>query len=255
MEELRKNSPSHVNNPGDSSFVQIHNILNERILIYTFLAVLFVGLAVKEWLQFLMATPPTPKFLTLVAVALVALAYYKYRKGRKLIERYMQGRNGEIYVGQMLEQLRTDGYEVFHDVPTDRGNIDHVVIGPGGVFVIETKTHSKPKDRRAEVEFDGENVTLAGFQPDRNPVAQVRAACGHVQALLERGLNTDKKLPIRPVLVYVNWYCKRVPRGSDLWLVNEKALMQWMRRNYKRVTPDEVRQAALCLETYVRSGK
>jgi hypothetical protein len=28
-----------------------------------------------------------------------------------------------------------------HDVSPGRGNVDHVVVGPGGVFTIETKSH------------------------------------------------------------------------------------------------------------------
>jgi Nuclease-related domain len=30
---------------------------------------------------------------------------------------------------------------VLHDVSLGRGNIDHVVVGPGGTFTVETKSH------------------------------------------------------------------------------------------------------------------
>ncbi|MGB8356132.1 MAG: nuclease-related domain-containing protein [Chthoniobacteraceae bacterium] len=44
---------------------------------------------------------------------------------------------GEAAVGYILEAL-PDGYVVFNDLRTLSGNIDHVVIGPTGIFVIDT---------------------------------------------------------------------------------------------------------------------
>ncbi len=42
-------------------------------------------------------------------------------------------------VGPILDALAADGWLTVHDVRTGRGNIDHIAIGPGGVFAIETK--------------------------------------------------------------------------------------------------------------------
>jgi hypothetical protein len=41
----------------------------------------------------------------------------------------------------MLEELAASGWYVIHDVSLGRGNVDHVVVGPGGLFTIETKSH------------------------------------------------------------------------------------------------------------------
>lgn len=30
---------------------------------------------------------------------------------------------------------------MLHDIDTGRGNIDHLIVGPGGVFTVETKSH------------------------------------------------------------------------------------------------------------------
>ena len=53
------------------------------------------------------------------------------------------GAGGEETVGSRLEKLVKHGWHVLHAVPVgDRGSdIDHVVIGPGGVFTVNTKTH------------------------------------------------------------------------------------------------------------------
>ena len=39
------------------------------------------------------------------------------------------GYEGELAVGQELEQFRHDGYYVYHDFPADTFSIDHIVVG------------------------------------------------------------------------------------------------------------------------------
>ena len=53
------------------------------------------------------------------------------------------GAGGEETVGAKLEKLTKRGWHVLHAVPVgERGSdIDHVLIGPGGVWTLNTKTH------------------------------------------------------------------------------------------------------------------
>jgi hypothetical protein len=57
------------------------------------------------------------------------------------IGRWRRGAEGEEVVGEILEKMSADGWHVIHDVSFGRGNIDHIAIGPGGVFAVETKSH------------------------------------------------------------------------------------------------------------------
>ncbi|MFN2590433.1 MAG: nuclease-related domain-containing protein [Actinomycetota bacterium] len=43
-------------------------------------------------------------------------------------------------LADLLAALEPLGYAVLHDVETDGGTADHVVVGPSGVFVIQTRT-------------------------------------------------------------------------------------------------------------------
>lgn len=56
---------------------------------------------------------------------------------------WRKGAEGEETVGSRLEKLTGHGWQVLHSVPVgDRGSdIDHVLIGPGGVFTVNTKNH------------------------------------------------------------------------------------------------------------------
>ncbi|HEY4248452.1 MAG TPA: nuclease-related domain-containing protein [Lacunisphaera sp.] len=70
---------------------------------------------------------------------------------------------GERYVAERLEPAKLQGWRVFHDVPFENNgkkfNIDHIVVGLGGVVAVETKTRRKGNARRgrkdSEVYFNG----------------------------------------------------------------------------------------------------
>ncbi|WP_234435006.1 MULTISPECIES: nuclease-related domain-containing protein [Streptomyces] len=54
----------------------------------------------------------------------------------------LRGLEGEQIVGARLESLRASGWKLLHGVPLPSGSdIDHVVIGPPGVFTVNSKHH------------------------------------------------------------------------------------------------------------------
>jgi hypothetical protein len=54
---------------------------------------------------------------------------------------WYEAATSEIEVGEELEQLSAEWF-VLHALPvTSSGHIDHVAIGPGGVFILTTKSH------------------------------------------------------------------------------------------------------------------
>jgi hypothetical protein len=69
---------------------------------------------------------------------IIGILYWrKYKK-------YNRGYEGEKKVTESLKSELSDDYHLINDVnlPSyDRGNIDHIVLSPRGVFAIETKNH------------------------------------------------------------------------------------------------------------------
>jgi hypothetical protein len=43
-------------------------------------------------------------------------------------------KDGEKAVGEFLERFREKGYRIFHDIVGGDFNIDHVLIGPSGIY-------------------------------------------------------------------------------------------------------------------------
>jgi hypothetical protein len=62
------------------------------------------------------------------------------RKVIPILDRRIRGIDGEKDVGQLLDGLQADGWHTLHNVQTGRGDIDHIVVGPGGILTIETKS-------------------------------------------------------------------------------------------------------------------
>src|SRR5829696_7691079 len=57
---------------------------------------------------------------------------------------WQRGAAGERHTARLLDRLTRDGFVVFHDlaVPGSPANVDHLAIGPTGLFVIDSKQWS-----------------------------------------------------------------------------------------------------------------
>jgi hypothetical protein len=55
------------------------------------------------------------------------------------IENWRTGAEGEKATAKALRPLLSIGWELFNDIDTGQGNIDHVLVGPAGVFMLESK--------------------------------------------------------------------------------------------------------------------
>jgi hypothetical protein len=60
------------------------------------------------------------------------------------------GSVGEMQLGARLDEFRDRGFGVLHDrrIPGSKANIDHLVVGPAGVFVIDAKRYTGKVERR-----------------------------------------------------------------------------------------------------------
>jgi hypothetical protein len=97
-----------------------------------------VGLAV----QVLAAQAGLP-WAGLVGLAVAALVGWRLRfRLSEQARTWQRGAHGERHTARLLDRLTRDGFVVFHDlaVPGNTSaNVDHLVIGPTGVFVIDSK--------------------------------------------------------------------------------------------------------------------
>jgi len=116
------------------------------------------------------------------AVALVKLS--SYVEMPQQIDAWRVGAEGERRTARHLEGLVEAGFIVLHDrkVPGYGGNVDHVAIGPTGVWAIETKSLS------GKVEIHGDSLTVGG-RPQDKIVDQVYREATAVQVAMGESLS------------------------------------------------------------------
>lgn len=212
---------------------------------------MLIVMALVEWIRYFVPSPPSPWLYSAIAVAALAYMIWQARKVWPRIMALKLAEEGEKAVGQFLEGLRELGYQVFHDVIGQDFNIDHVIIGPGGVFTIETKTWKKPRRGSPQIEFDGETLTVNGLTPDRNPVVQARAQANWVGGLLAE--STGRKFAVRPVILFPGWFIAAGRESRrDVWVLEPKALPAFLEKEKSQMALDDVKLAAFHLSRFVR---
>ena len=111
---------------------------------------------------------------------------------------WRRGAEGERVVAELLETELPDGYHVFNDVrfPGRTANIDHLVVGPSGVFVLNTKNW------RGTVGWaeDGKTLLWNGEPEKKNSASAAFNDAIDVRNKLRTLLN--REIFVRAVLVF-----------------------------------------------------
>lgn len=215
-------------NAGQSVQEQLDDALDGEIGWIVLAPMLLTIYAVTEWSRFLAPQPPHPWIVTVLALTAIGFAYLRFRKVRTRAAALRLGRDGEKSVAQLLEVTRQPQWRIFNDIPGGSFNVDHLVIAPQGVFVLETKTVSKPVGNPdAKVKYDGNAVTVNGFTPDRDPVRQVAANRDWIRDTLKE--TTGRTVQARGVVLYPGWWVDQTSGGHpEVWVLNPKALPQFI---------------------------
>lgn len=144
------------------------------------------------------------------------------------------GAKGEEKVGKELAKL-PDGWRVLHAVVVSAAgtDIDHVVIGPGGVFTLNTKRHPEAKLTVYEhaLYINGHKET--GYL--RKSRAEARRAAGLL------GAACGSTVPVQPLLVFVDlaeFKVKRPP--ADVTITTTMRLNRFLLDQPQRWNPEQV---------------
>jgi len=192
-----------------------------------------------------LSTSATGLLFLALAVAVAAAANYS----RDRLQNHLKGARGEEAVARALDRLPA-GWHVFHgvpigDTPLSSGggaDIDHVVVAPNAIFVIETKNWS------GEITAKHNTLLCDGQPPDRDPLDQVREAAAALRHRLRAtaGDNAAADRPIIPILCFSGG--TRLPPITGLsgvMICNEDGLCAIMRAHREAPLPAAYHTAAV----------
>ena len=224
----------------------------DKILTPLTIAIVLCVLAWIEWWRYFYPSSSHPWFFSILAILAVGYAAWQIWRELPRLRALRLGSEGEKAVGQYLERLREQGYQVFHDVLGPGFNVDHVLIGPAGAYTVETKTHSMPVRGNAKIAFDGEKLLVDGFEPDRDPIVQAKAQASWLRTLLNE--STGRKLAVRPVILFPGWFVEQ-GKGTtrDVWVLEPKALPSFLSQEAPVLTSEDVKLASFHLSRFIRS--
>jgi nuclease-like protein len=167
----------------------------------------------------------------------LALFLWSWDDPPEMIAKWRRGSEGERATANALRALGSEWY-VRHDLQGRFGNLDHIAVGPAGVFLLDSKNLSG----RAEVE-DG--VLHARFQDspvdDRAYTGLSRALLGAAAGLRERlkgqlGWIVD----VHPVVVLVGRFPQGRTEAGRVTYVSVDELAAWLAEQPRRLASQDL---------------
>jgi hypothetical protein len=238
---------------------------------------------------------PTVATIVAVALAVVLAPWFKAtaRRSEVLAGSWKQGAEGELLTRRLLRRLERRGWCVFHDLVVPPGprsrrrssaNIDHLAVGPGGVFLIDSKNYESRvywlegegwynKGRSLEPRFEATRFeacrvaellvdVLGPVEDDAEDDAAGALDAPHLDGAHNRrtaGAAVDQVAePLEPVEVEAMWCVHGVDVLPDRWiwadededllLVGAPWLVRLLRRRPAMLSTDRVAEIAHAIE-------
>lgn len=228
--------------PGEGlrkQIVQITDDIGEKVARVIFvgpLLLLAVVLPKMDWSEY--------RFGWGIAVVLVLLLAFLIWNLRGLANdmrkrnQYEEGYVAELITAQQLLPLMAQGCLVYHDIPADKFNLDHVVIGPNAVFVVETKSRKKPPGKgkdKATVAYDGTGLRFPDFATAQ-PIEQARGEARWLANYLKGA--AGEPVAVIPVVALPGWYVTLNKEGSraDVAVINPKMHSVFLERRGAQIS-------------------
>jgi hypothetical protein len=154
-------------------------------------------------------------------LALLASMFVVSRYVLPLVERHDRGATGEEHVGGLLEGLAGEGFGVIHDASFDHGNVDHVVLGAAGLFVVETKSHPGPVRVRSI-----HGSVLRQAQEERETLERIAGVRAEALLVFSRA-----------------WVDRPLARRRGVRVLPARMLLSYLRRHEPTLAPEQVDDA------------
>lgn len=98
------------------------------------------------------------------------------------------------------------------------------MIGPSGVYTVETKTISKRGGPEEQVHWDGKSIRAGNSTLDRDPVTQALAQARTLRKIIAD--YTGEMVSVQPTVVFPGWLVVNKVGRSDLWVENPSQLVK-----------------------------
>lgn len=224
---------------------EIDWLTREQLLpIFLIMVVLWVVCAV-EWTQRLAGQLPDPRFWTLLSLLVTVYAAFRIFRLRLPLPGITSDFSGDGEVANILRGIRPKGFVTLHDFRGDDRKIDHVVVGPSGIYAIETKKRSGS----GMIEYGNEEaLVFAGRIKDGLPLRHARDSASVVQSRLDE--QSPDVYTVKALLVISgNWEIRRAHENPGVEVTTAARLAEYFEMQRPELSSREIAQISSYLQT------
>jgi len=156
--------------------------------------------------------------------------------------KWLWGSIGERQTEELLRSL-DDSWECVHDIPCRKGNWDHIVIGPAGVFLLDSKSYSSISEARGDALRSG-RLTCRG--------SDIRGSAASLKEALEP--KVGKQWVTAAVVIWGKFPQKRYEENKVTYLESDK-LLGWLSEQRGRLSEQERKVIARAVRELKKAPK
>jgi len=170
--------------------------------------------------QDLFAGYPSWQLWLQIGFLTLASAFAAWRLGRTILARRHVSfvRDANVAVGHQLQRISTGANQVFHDIKTSAGVVDHVLVGQTGIYAINVVARRGAKNGEAvltghELSFSDSDTAIA--------IVDITASTARLEKEICQLLG--HKIRVRSVIAVPGWDIGQQASERHL-LVNERTI-------------------------------
>ena len=161
----------------------------------------------------------------IAAGIMIIFFIYKFVTCLFIRQKLKLGYFGELVTAEELNKLMPEGNHVFHDFQADDFNIDHIVVGPAGVFAIETKARSKAVSgdgkKDAKAIYNGREIIFSNFN-DTKYLEQAKRQAKWLSTWLKSAIG--EPVEVFPMISLPGFYVERKAPSDGMFVINPKQM-------------------------------
>jgi hypothetical protein len=157
------------------------------------------------------------------------------------VEKWRIGQEGERRTARALRKLPAPEFAIWHDLSGKNGtNVDHVVLGPAGLFLLDSKNYS------GEARLEGGELRVSWLEDPEDGwvchgmVSRMRAASAELKKRIEEA--TGVRVWVQPVVVLWMPFPQSVGQVSDVFFVHGDSVAGWLRGRTSLTRPFDVKK-------------
>lgn len=235
---------------GQSLRDEYDRFFDERLVASLVVVAAFWMVCLVAWIQKIAGYNPDPRFWTLLSLFVTAYGGFEVFRLRPQLRRLRQRARGDRRVAQILERMRSKGFVALQELPASGFMIDHVIVGPSGVYAIETKSWNAFGSGTIDCQNDTE-LLLSGRVRDGRALQQARDAAGAIQLQLKDQLREHR--PVKGLLVFAgDWTIECQADHLDVDVVAAEELENYLDERQPQLTGREIADICSHLERVAR---